>query len=791
MSKAIILCLISYISGILAFGVLDASTLGFVCIVMLLAIATKRVIFSAKVSGFAPLLCGFFILGAVYTSFVHSYNTDAIRKVDCERTKMICRIIGVIDKDNEFYDSYEAEVHTLKVKDDTKQLTQREKVRLSLKKYDQRRKITPYKYGDIIEVDGTVSLLDKPYNEGEANYAKIAYADKIFYELTGEYDNSKHISYDINYYDLRDLAQIARGHFIGIIDKHFKTDDAALLKGILLSEKSYNDEYYNRLSDSGMMHITVASGLHAGCVFAMITWLCFALRIRKKYTYTIAALCLFAYSFLQGMTPSIMRAATMLCFYMLSELVSRDYDKEHILYITAFLMLFINPYMIYDVGFILSFASVLGIAIFKDIIDEHIISVVGIRRLSSLISVSLSVQILLFPLLAYYFNKVSVYSLLANLVIVPILTIVLVLGLILLCIGTFGNVLPSCIAFVLGIFLKYINGVIRITTALPFSHIDIFSMKLSTIIIYYLALMAIYCYYTKGIRKYNFIPALSCGVLIFFVLLNTIYTSMFLRVSFINVGQGDAAVIKIPYGKTVLIDGGGSSPKSKTDLGERILVPYLRRNGVNTIDYVILSHYDKDHAQGVAAAIRLMKVKNLVLPYRDEKDFKEYRKIIEELATQKQINVLYFKEGDCFNLGSASFEMLAPDEQNATNRAMSENNKSLVTRMQYGKTSFLFTGDVEKAAIGKLVHYGDELRSDVLKVAHHGSAESNLTKFIRTIAPKYAVISVGADNVYSLPTDTTLDLLERERITTFRTDKSGTISFYVNKQKIKWIDTFY
>jgi len=787
----VIFSLIAYIFGILAFEAIGVSALVFVCICFALTVCIRNFVFNARKKLLAFLMCGFFIFGVAYTSFFNYDKTNALRHLAGKNMTATGRVVKVFDKDNEYYDYYEFEISDITVKSKSEISGGKEKVKLSLKKYGQRSKCEKYNYGDVLTLRAALGETSKPLNEGEVNYNASNKADGIFFELVGEYDNSKLVGNKINYFNICDLAMMVRKYCTDAIDRHFSGDDTSLLKGILLSQKTFTDEHYTRLSDSGMVHITVASGLHTGCVFAVLTWLCFALKIKKKWTYLITGISLWIFAFLQAMTPSIVRAVIMLCFYMFSELVSRDYDKEHILYITAFIMLFINPYIIFDLGFMLSFASVLGIALFADMINEYLLRIVRLKKLSSAISVTLSTQILLLPIMAYYFNVVSVYSLLANLLIVPVITPVLAVGFVFVALSGAGSVLPMCIAFILKIFIKYINGVVNIITALPFAKISIFSANLLSMCIYYLILASVFVYFTKGNKRYNFTYVMICTVLVICVTVAGVYTSSLMRVSFINVGQGDAALIKIPHGKTVLIDGGGSSALSKKDLGEEIFVPYIRRNGVNVIDYAILSHYDKDHAQGIAAALRVMKVKNLVLPYRADGKNTEYKKIIEEIIVQNKINVLYFKEGDVLELGDAVFEAFAPTRQNANNRMMSENDKSLVLKLTYGDTSFLFTGDIEEAAIGKLVKYKDKIRADVLKSAHHGSEESNPTKLIRTVAPKYAVISVGKDNIYDLPSSYTLRFFEREGINVFRTDECGSVSFYVNKNEIKWIDTFY
>ena len=561
---------------------------------------------------------------------------------------------------------------------------------------------------------------------------------------------------------------------------------------MLLSDKSkFSDAFSNALKESGMTHITVASELHVNCIMAVLLWILFTCRVRKRYSYPIVIAILWAFAFLQGMALSIIRAVTMTTIFLFGELLSRDYDRKNTLFITAFIMLLANPYTLYDVGFQLSFGAVLGIILFAAPIDFYLVRLVRFKKLSSLISVSLAAQILIIPLLAFYFNKISLYAILANLLIVPVLTVTLGLGFLLFAVGFMGTGAGGVVAFVLRPFVKYILGVIFLAEKLPFSSIDIFTMNIWKMLVYYLIVTVVYLVMMKKPKFSIFATSGVCAVLMLGIIVVNLYLGSFLRVTFINVGQGDASLIRIPGGMNVIIDGGGSSPVSESDLGETLFVPYLQRNGANVIDYAFLSHYDKDHAQGIAAAARMLKVKNLVLPYRANNKPLAYKDEIEEIANEKGINILYFKEGDSIEIGGARFDAFAPTEKNASNRAFSENDKSLVLKLTYADTSFLFPGDIELRTEGKVAKYGEEIDVDVLKVPHHGSDTSSTAKFIKTCAPKYAIISLGKDNIYGFPDRKTINTLMKNGADIYMTSECGDITFYVGNDGIRWIQTFH
>ena len=809
MKRKVLLCLAAYISGIVAADkIKDMPPLVFIFAAAVIAVIVRYFCFGNKnrIRGAALASCIFFVFGIIRADIMLSEGTGRFGLFSGEEVNITARVIEVSDTDGEYYDKYRVSVYSAETADGEKHAEGlNRKFILSLKKYGQKNKVSAYRYGDVITAKVYVSEPERPMNRGETDYSYVNKADGIFYTLTGEYDGCEYLRSEVNYANIYDSAHAVREYCEKVIDKHFSGDCASLLKGILLSEKTFGEEYRTKLSESGMTHITVASGLHTGCVFAAVLWLCFAMRMKKLHAYMVCAVSLWAFAFLQGLTPSILRAVIMLCFYMIAQLIGRSYDKENILYITAFIMLFVNPYMIYDAAFILSFGSVFGIVLFAEGINSYVVRVLKFKKLSSIVSVTLAVQIAIFPLLALFFNKVSVYSIAANVLIVPVLTVVIVLGFALIAANDAAAFIASAIAFVLRVVAKYINMVIYAVSALPFSSVDIFSMNLTGVCIYYLLIFALRMYINAekyediyengnwkwGGRNFGRVMIALCVILAVCMTAASAYTDSFMNVTFINVGQGDAALIQIPGGKTAVIDGGGSSPVSKSDVGERIFVPYLRRNGINKVDYVFLSHYDKDHAQGIAALLNDMEVENLVVPYRKNDEESEYKKKINALAVDKGINVMYFKEGDKVSVGGAVFEAVAPTLKNAANRAMSENQKSMMLKLTYGKTGFLFAGDVEVGEESRAAKLGEKIRADVLKVAHHGSSTSSGAKFIRTVAPEYAVISVGKDNRYNLPSRETLNTLAREGVDVYRTDECGTISFRVGRDGIKRIDTLY
>lgn len=231
-------------------------------------------------------------------------------------------------------------------------------------------------------------------------------------------------------------------------------------------------------------------------------------------------------------------------------------------------------------------------------------------------------------------------------------------------------------------------------------------------------------------------------------------------VHFINVGQGDAALV-LCDDMSMLIDGGKSKASD-------IIYTYLKNQGITCLDYLICSHPDDDHIGGLSAPLSTIKVKNVYAP-DVEADTKAYRSFIQKTEEQGLI-IQHPSCGDILKFGSSTINFLGP----ATVSENDKNNSSIVMKIKYGETTFLFTGDAEREEEQTLLNKG-LLKSDVLKVGHHGSDTSTSYQFLREVMPEYAVISVGKDNPYGHPTQAVLSRLRDAGAKVYRTDLQGDV----------------
>ncbi len=244
--------------------------------------------------------------------------------------------------------------------------------------------------------------------------------------------------------------------------------------------------------------------------------------------------------------------------------------------------------------------------------------------------------------------------------------------------------------------------------------------------------------------------------------------------------SGDSCLIVTPKNKKILIDGGGSE-RGSSNIGEKTLLPYLLNRKVSKLDYAIISHFDSDHCEGVLYVMQKIKVENVIIGKQFEtcENYKEFIKIVK----QKNIRVISVEKGNKVNIEKDMyFNVIWPDSNNIVNENKLNNN-SLVFKMNYKNISALFTGDIEKIAEEKIIlNVKEELKSTIIKVAHHGSKTSSTEKFIEKVKPKIALIGVGEKNTFGHPSNITIETLEKAGTKIYRTDKMGEIILQINKK---------
>ena len=257
-----------------------------------------------------------------------------------------------------------------------------------------------------------------------------------------------------------------------------------------------------------------------------------------------------------------------------------------------------------------------------------------------------------------------------------------------------------------------------------------------------------------------------------------------LRIYFIDVGQGDSSLIVTPNNKKILIDGGGTMNSSGNfDVGEDTLLPYLLNRRIKKLDYIMISHFDADHCQGLIAILNSLKVKNIIISKQAEK-VDNYEKIMETIV-KKKINIMVVKRGEVIKVdNNVEIKIVYPESKLYFDDI---NSNSIVAKLKYNKFTMLFTGDIESKAEERIIKIAQkELKSTILKIAHHGSKTSTTEEFIEAVKPEIALIGVGKNNKFGHPNDGVIERIKSIGAKIYRTDENGEITVIVNnKEKIE------
>jgi len=572
----------------------------------------------------------------------------------------------------------------------------------------------------------------------------------------------------------------ARGRmaFQRTLEEILPAEESGLMKAVLTGEKEdIPEDSYALYTRAGVVHVLCISGLHMS-VLALYVSVFMEKILGRNRRASAAATILAVACFLLFISPSpsSIRAAIMICVVMLGRCRFRLADRLNTIAIAAFLILCIQPLYLFHVGFQLSFVTVIGI---------HL----GIRRwekkprkkrnrlngLRESLLVSLYASLFSFPLVAYYFSSVSLVGIAANLVIVPLSGLLLGFGLLS---GILGMLSLPAGVFAAGsvyVILRIFKGICTLLGKLPFAYVLVGRPSPLVILLYY----AILLLFTEfGHKKGSW----KAGILLCCAMLCAVFENALFRrentVTFLNVGQGDAAVISTWEGKTYLVDGGGVYGRELGEnVGKRTILPYLESLGVSRLDGVFLSHPDSDHMTGLLEVMAEVPAKGLYLSDYPFGDTEEVR-LLKETVEKNQVPLYTVKAGD--TSADGAFGCLYPFPDVAF-RDGDDNHGSLVLRYSYEGTEVLFTGDISEEDERLLLAQGADVSADILKVAHHGSKYSSTEDFLSAVSPDAAVISCGAGNLYGHPHGETLERLQAAKADIYRTDTEGAILVKLKK----------
>lgn len=662
---------------------------------------------------------------------------------------------------------------------------------------------------DLEDELGTVSHDVKLYAiwSGEDRFAageRVAFSGALtdFYEQTypGGYDEDlflktkgfqckmypdemKHLGKDTSLFSALARARIT---LHAVLDSILPSEESGMMKAMLTGEKDdIPADSYRLYTKAGVVHILCISGLHMS-ILAMYVAV-FMEKVLGRSRRASAIVTIFAvlgFLLFIGPMPSACRAAIMICIVMLGRVLFRVSDRINNIAIAALLILLDQPLYLFHAGFQLSFITVIGISIGVSKMEQEKKKDQGrFNWLKESLTVSLYASLFSYPIVAYYFSAVSTVGILANLVIVPLSGLLLGFGMLSALLGTIwlpaGVFAAGSVYAILQIFKIVCTGLIQ----LPFAYTLIGCPSPLCILLYYALLL---WFLEFGKRKGSWKVGAALSTAMFCVVFENALFRKENTITFLDVGQGDAAVISTYDGRTYLIDGGGIYGKELGEnVGKRIVLPYLEYLGVSQLEGAFLSHPDSDHMTGLLEVLETIPTKGL---YLSEYPFGETEEtlLLKEMVEKYHVPLYTIKTGD--SSADGAFRCLYPYE-GVSFRDGDDNHGSMVLKYACGGTEVLFTGDITMEDEQFLLEQGADVSADILKVAHHGSKYSSDTAFLKEVSPKTAVISCGAGNLYGHPHKNTLERLEETTEQIRRTDQEGTILVTIRKDGTFEIET--
>ncbi len=602
------------------------------------------------------------------------------------------------------------------------------------------------------------------------------------------------------------LGYFLRNRIVTVVEKTMPKQQASLLNGMLIGYRdSMEDVVEVSFSEAGLTHIMAVSGANVAFIVLPLLFVFKKLRISRLKSNLIVIFFVILFAFTTGLDASVLRAATMAVIILAGRIMIRETDIYTSIAFSAIFLLFLNPFYIFNIGFLLSYGATLGLVLLYTPIKQ-LISWRGMpKTIIDTIACTLAAQLGVLPITVYYFNKISLISILSNLLVVPLTGIITIIGFIVAIVGQVWMMGAQIIAYINCTLVSFVLWVVKISADVPFATVSVITPSLIAIVVYYLFLALLLLFLKKAIIKKRFVWysfMLLCILAIGFV--KSVFPGE-LKVVFADVGQGDSIIIKTHYGKTVLIDGGGImnwGKESDIDIGKRTVIPLLFDLGVSRLDAVVCTHAHYDHIGGLYSTLENYKVKELFLgrdlSIEDELNTSVLLKErydpyvrLKSIAREKGVGVKYIDSSKIIRLDNKTYlEVLNPISNISSNTnsismtTKNENDKSIVFRLVYKNTEILFCGDIGSEVEDELLQSGRDIRADVIKIAHHGADTSSQIEFLKEVAPKAAIISVGKNN-FGHPAQGVLDRLEDINCEVYRTDIGGAVTLISNGNRVK------
>jgi len=722
-----------------------------------------------------------FYFGIINTS-LRLKNTDELLNLAPRNAEITGQIISIPQMKERGIQKFFLNVKSICYNDTTKNFKD-EKVLVSI---DENAKFNIY---DSYKIKGRLSVPFKSSNPSQFDYRDylrnyetyaVFYAhnpyemrnsdDPCYKKLNFNYSAKEKILISINHY---------RDKVIDIHSKYLKSPNLEILGGIVFGDDAVNPPENIRQSfiNSGLLHILAASGMNVAFIFTFFFYLFNFFRIPYKINISICIGAVIIYVFMTGLGASVIRAALMLIFVLIGKLIDRDANNVSLLSFVAFIMLLYNPMYLNNVGFQLSFVVTLGIVIMMPILVKTKNKILS--WILGNLTVPIIAQLWVIPIQIFYFNNISIYSIFANIMSVPLLEIISPCGFIT---ALFAGIAPisdfACKNLDL-IINPLITTVINISDFwghLPNSTYQTTHPNIFQILVYYSILLNITFFFIKEIReKYLKVLKYALPVLSLILIVSCIHLpNKNLEITAFDVGNADAFLIKTPQNKYILIDTGKSGYNGGKSQAEFIILKYLKDIGIKNVDSLIVTHFDNDHCGGTVDLIKGLNINNVYV--NSLRHNSEQAKEIYEVSKARKVKIVEAKNNQTV-LNEGNLKITNFISNNTF--GIGDNESSINTLVTDKNFSMLFTGD---SGIETFNQIKNNLPKNitVLKVGHHGAPGVIDKQMEEYLKPKYSIFSTG-ENKFGHPSIYTLNILKNSTI--LRTDINNSIRIIKNNKE--------
>lgn len=622
------------------------------------------------------------------------------------------------------------------VKEDkiTIEIKAKEKLLITYKYQD--KEFNNLSYGDKIKVKGTLITPSKNTNQNTFNYQKYLYYKKIYYLVEATSINK--IANNHNYlYTIKNT----------LYQKINKLKSSNYIKTLLFCDNTLSKEIKESYRINGISHLFSVSGMHINFFVSIIYLYLNKITYNKRIKYLITNIFIITYLILFP-SSSLLRSAVMSILYSINYLLKLKIKKIDILLLTLGVSLLINPFIIYDLGYIYSYTITFFLVLSSSTLKKE-------NKINKIIYISLLSFLVSIPITIYNSFEINIISILLNIILVPIISIII------LPLTILTYIFPI-LDSILYLFTNTLETISLFISKINITKIIFPKPSLLIIVLYYIIFLLSY-----QNKKYFYLNIILLIIIYIFPYLNSNF-----EVVMFEVGEADCHLIKYPYNKnTILIDTGKNEYKIKNEV-----IPYLKSIGIKKIDYLIITHGDLDHIGGSITLINNFQVKNVILNKGTFTDLeKELIKNLNKKKIPYQINI------NKINLSNHTIYLLNNTKYN------NENDNSIITYFTYQKYKFLYMGDASITTEDNLLENYNLNNISILKVGHHGSNTSSSKDFISQINSSISLISVGENNIYHHPNKEVINNLSKSRI--YRTDINNMVKLTINSKGILKVTT--